>query len=138
MKKINSICIIDDDSITVFGIRKMLDKVVDCGNINDYRNGQVAMQALTTAFEEYQEIPEIIFLDINMPIMDGWQFLKAFLALPLPISVHINILTSSIDPYDHEQFEFYKNKTKHTLTYTSKPVRPENIKNITNIENLAP
>ena len=83
MTKINSICIIDDDPITVFGMRKMLDSLATCKTIYTFANGKLAIEGIKKLLADGEKIPEVIFLDINMPIMDGWQFLKEFISLPL-------------------------------------------------------
>lgn len=129
MKKINSICIIDDDPITVFGIKKMLGSLAVCNNINTYGNGKIAIDSIKKMLEE--ELPEVIFLDINMPIMDGWQFLEEFIALPVKKRIRINIITSSIDPLDIQKSEMYKASTHHLIVFRSKPIRKKEIEKIT-------
>lgn len=131
MKKINSICIIDDDPITVFGIRKLLGLVAHCDTITSYANGKLALDGIRENCMATTKVPDVIFLDINMPIMDGWQFLEEFIALPLQQKVRINMVTSSIDPSDWEKYERYRTKTGHTLSYNNKPVRKALIKEIT-------
>jgi CheY-like chemotaxis protein len=133
MKKINSICIIDDDPITVFGMRKMLDSIVSCKTIYTFVNGKLAIDGIKEILESNQEIPEVIFLDINMPIMDGWQFLKEFIALPIEHKVRINIITSSIDSTDKQNWKLYKDKTHHIVTYNNKPIREQDIADITKV-----
>ena len=133
MKKINSICIIDDDPITVFGMRKMLDSIVSCKTIHTFVNGKLAIDGIKEILESNQEIPEVIFLDINMPIMDGWQFLKEFISLPIEHKVRINIITSSIDSTDKQNWKLYKDKTHHIVTYNNKPIREQDIADITKV-----
>lgn len=133
MTKINSICIIDDDPITVFGMRKMLDSLVTYNTMNTFENGKLAIDSIKDMIADGQEIPEVIFLDINMPIMDGWQFLKEFIALPLENKVRINIITSSIDSKDEDNWKLYKGKTHHMVTYNHKPIRKQEIAEITKI-----
>lgn len=127
MIKINKICIIDDDPITVFGMRKMLDSVVNYNTLNTYFNGKLAIDSIKEVLEKNHEIPEIIFLDINMPIMDGWQFLEEFISLPIEHKVRVNIITSSIDSNDEKNWELYKTKTHHIVTYNRKPISKEEI-----------
>ncbi|MFK7814477.1 MAG: two-component system response regulator [Maribacter sp.] len=123
MIKINSVCIIDDDPITVFGMRKMLDSLVTYNVLNTFENGKIAIEAIKEMLFSGQDIPEVIFLDINMPIMDGWQFLEEFIALSIENKICINIITSSIDSADEKNWRHYKSKTHHTVTYNHKPFR---------------
>ena len=111
----------------------MLTLVVDCDSIKTYGNGKLAIDAIIDMMEDDTKIPEVIFLDINMPIMDGWQFLEEFIALPIQQKVRINIVTSSIDPHDKENWEYYKDKTHHTITYNHKPIRKKEIADITKV-----
>ncbi len=133
MKKIKFIGIVDDDPITVFGIRKMLNTVVECEIVEAYQNGKVAFEALHKKFSENEDIPEVIFLDINMPIMDGWQFLDEFLKLPIKKRIRINIVTSSIDPFDKKKWEYYKENTHHLITFNNKPINKQDIEDITQV-----
>lgn len=131
MTKINSIFIVDDDPITVFGIKKVLSTIVECNSVSTFQNGKLALDKILIMIENDQQLPEIIFLDINMPVMDGWQFLQEFLELPIKNKIRVNILTSSIDSHDRENWEFYKQKTHHTITYNNKPIRRHEIEEVT-------
>lgn len=133
MKKINLICIIDDDPITVFGIKKMLKSVSDCDSIDTYSNGKLALDGIKNKLETTQQVPEVIFLDINMPIIDGWQFLDEFITLPASNKARINIITSSIDPADRAKWEYFKLKTTHTITFNYKPLQKQDLFEITKI-----
>jgi hypothetical protein len=59
--------------------------------------------------------------------MDGWQFLQEFIELPIQDKVRINIITSSIDSTDQKKWQHYKDKTHHTVTYNNKPIRKNEI-----------
>tara|TARA_R110001583_G_scaffold29706_2_gene103681 strand:+ start:497 stop:904 length:408 start_codon:yes stop_codon:yes gene_type:complete len=131
MKKINSIYIVDDDPITVFGIRKMLDTSIEFNSSSTYVNGQLAIDAIKRTLISDERTPEVIFLDINMPIMDGWQFLEEFIELPIKEKIIINIVTSSIDPADIENWEFYRKKTHHIIRFNNKPITKAKIIEIT-------
>lgn len=133
MRKINDIAIIDDDPITVFGLRKLIGTAVECEKIESFANGKLAFEGIREKLEEEKAIPEIIFLDINMPIMDGWEFLKEFINLSIPKKVRINVVTSSIDPFDQKKWEFYKDKTHHLITFNQKPIDRNKIAEITQI-----
>lgn len=127
MIKVNSLCIIDDDPITVFGMRKMIDSIVSYKTISVFENGKLAIDGINAMISNQEDIPEVIFLDINMPVMDGWQFLEEFIALPIENKIQINIFTSSIDTRDEQNWIDYKNKTHHTVTYNHKPLNADKI-----------
>ncbi|WP_343487794.1 response regulator [Allomuricauda sp. d1] len=120
--RIDSIYIVDDDPITVFGIKKVLYDVVECDNVASFENGKEALDALLLQLEQGKEIPDIIFLDINMPVMDGWTFMEEFHKLEINKPIRINIVTSSIDPADHERWLYYRKKSMHFVDYKNKPI----------------
>ncbi|MBC2839102.1 response regulator [Robiginitalea sp. SC105] len=131
MNKVDTVFIIDDDPITVFGIRKMLMAMEAAEHTESFANGQLAFQKIQQLIETGGHLPEVIFLDINMPIMDGWQFLEAFTKLLCPRPIRINIVTSSIDPYDLQRFEGFKSRTRHLLEYRNKPIKMSDLQEMT-------
>ncbi len=133
MSKIKSVCIIDDDPITVFGIKKMLSMLDLAEDIKTYVNGKEAIDDISRMVESGETIPQVIFLDINMPIMDGCQFLEKFLDLNVDGKVRINIVTSSIDAYDKKQWERFKGLTSHLIDFKNKPIRKHDILEITRV-----
>lgn len=134
MKKIDSICIIDDDPITVFGIQhKILHAEVTKSLLVHY-NGKDALDSFLDAISQNLQLPQIILLDINMPIMDGWQFLDAFIDLHIDQQINIYILTSSISGADREKSTYFQNLTHHQISYLIKPFNQEQLKFI--IENI--
>ncbi|NER09234.1 Response regulator receiver domain-containing protein [Muriicola jejuensis] len=133
MSKINSVCIIDDDPITVFGIKKMLNMLDLADEIKTYVNGKEAIDDISGMVQKGETIPQVIFLDINMPIMDGWQFLEKFLDLQVENKIRINIVTSSIDAYDRQQWERFKGLTSHVIDFKNKPIRKNDILEITRV-----
>ncbi len=122
MKKINSIYIIDDDPITVFGIKKMLKNIASCRDINAFENGKLALDNLSERITKEVQVPEVIFLDINMPIMDGWEFLEELVALNIRQRILINVITSSIDPKDYQRWNEFRLKCWHYLNFKNKPL----------------
>ena len=122
MKKINSLYIIDDDPIAIFGIKKMLKLKVACNDIKAFENGKMALDDLKGRIEYGDGIPEVIFLDINMPIMDGWEFLEELLNLNIEEKVIINVITSSIDPSDYQKWNHFRLNSIHHLNFRNKPI----------------
>ncbi|MDG1570737.1 response regulator [Robiginitalea sp. M366] len=127
MTPIDSICVIDDDPIVVFGIRKMLQNALPETSLIAFENGRHALDYMQAALDQGIPLPRHILLDINMPIMDGWQFLEAFIGLPIPMPMDITIITSSIDPSDYGRWETFRAITHHRLEYKNKPIRKDDL-----------
>ncbi|MBQ0733328.1 response regulator [Aquimarina celericrescens] len=100
MKKIDLACIIDDDNIFIYGVRKVMELAEICNNFLIYKNGQEALDALTSIISSNNKLPDIILLDLNMPVLDGWQFLDEFIKIPASKRITIYIVSSSVDPED--------------------------------------
>ncbi len=122
MININTIYIVDDDAITTFGIKKLIHKSIRCETVMEFENGEQAMRRIKENLSKGGPIPDLIFLDINMPIMDGWQFLDEFQKITFDKKIVINIITSSIDQADVDTWESYKKKIPHYLNYSIKPI----------------
>ena len=122
MKKVSCIFIVDDDPITVFGIKKMLKSAASCEDIQIFQNGKEAYDALAERQKLGKAIPEVIFLDINMPIMDGWDFLDEIIKLDINEHIVINMITSSIDPLDYKKWNGFKNRCPFVLNFKNKPI----------------
>ena len=122
MKKIKGIYIVDDDPITVFGIKKMLNPVAICDDIQVFEHGKTALDDLQERIKFGSPLPSVIFLDINMPIMDGWDFLEEIITMELKEKMVINMITSSIDPSDYQKWDKFRLKCIHQLNFKNKPI----------------
>jgi CheY-like chemotaxis protein len=133
MKKINSACIIDDDDIFIYGTRRIMQEVRFCEDIVVFKNGKEAIDGMQNYLAEGKNLPDIIFLDINMPVMNGWDFLEEFTKIPNlnKGTVLLYVVSSSIDPSDLQkakEFELVNN-------YILKPILPKQLNEI--LETLA-
>ncbi|MEP0212813.1 MAG: response regulator [Cellulophaga sp.] len=128
MNKIFSACIIDDDPIFVYGTKRIMKEVGFTEKIEVFENGLDAIEELTRQSTIEKTLPRLIFLDLNMPIMNGWEFLDDFVKIPEAIrqNVVIYIVSSSIDPRDIERVKTYDIVTDYIL----KPVTPKDLKNM--------
>lgn len=126
MKSNNPIYIIDDDPIHVFLIQKYLKKLGIEDNTVVLKNGKEAHDYLKKVIIKSEKLPGLIFLDINMPIWDAWQFLDEYPKLKIKKNVNIYLLTSSIYKEDYKKAEEYGLNNK----YLTKPIAIDKIKEI--------
>lgn len=97
MNKINTICIINDDDIFTFILKKSITKLNICNEVITFVNGDEAIKE----FEKpNSSIPNIILLDINMPILNGWDFLAEFIKIAIPHKVAIYLISAHISNED--------------------------------------
>jgi len=123
---INTICIIDDDPIFVFGSKILLRNNSFASDYLVCQNGKEALDVITPLIESEESLPEVIFLDLNMPIMDGWEFLDEFGKLSEENNIRIYILSSSIDSIDSDKGREYPVVRKHL----TKPLAHHQIGNL--------
>ena len=122
MKMYYEILLIDDDSVVNFINSKILENEFGSTPIKVFKNGLLALEYIIAN----QEQNFMIFLDINMPIMNGWDFLDAVAKKKIHHNLEIHILTSSIDNADLIKASKYTNVT----SFLHKPLKKENIKKL--------
>lgn len=102
MKQIKTITLIDDDDIFVFLTKKTIELTKLVELIQVFENGLDALNFLKENKYNIDRLPEIILLDLSMPIMNGWQFLDEYIKLNPYIGkkITIYICSSSISHDD--------------------------------------
>lgn len=90
--------IVDDDPIARMLIRKKMSRDVTSDECLEFANGQEALDKINSISPE--EAPDLILLDLNMPILNGWEFLEECHKTIHEFEARIAILTSSIDEND--------------------------------------
>lgn len=100
--KVNSVLLIDDDEPTNFLHKMVIERAHFAKNVITMTSAIEALEFLTLAQNGEYPQPEIIFLDINMPRMNGWEFLEEYEKLPADqkAKVVVVMLTTSINPDD--------------------------------------
>ena len=126
MKKIELACIIEDDPIHLFITKKYMEIPNLVKEVIVYENGKDAFEGLKSKFHNGEKLPQIIFLDLNMPVWNGWQFLKEFTKLSTDQEITIYILSSSNSEEDLERAKQYE-KIKN---YYIKPIELSQMKEI--------
>ncbi len=97
--------VIEDDPITSLIIKRSLVKSEIFNQIQTFEEGTEALAKL----EAHVEQPNIILMDLNMPIMDGWSFLDALKQHVNLSDIPVIIMSSSIDPADAARAKTYQN-----------------------------
>lgn len=127
--KFNDVFVVDDDKIFHFIIKKLLVN----NNINVtpffFENGLQALEGIKSKLDRKENQPDLILLDINMPILDGWQFLEEFKSIKNKIQkeVIIYIISSSDNTVDRNRANDFKDEIKD---YYLKPITVDGIKSI--------
>ncbi len=125
METFKKVLLIDDDDI-VNSINSVIIKHARFANeVESVNNVPTAIEFLNRA-KNNNEIPEVIFLDLNMPDLDGWDFMEEYQKLGINGEVKVVMLTSSISTKDEER----ASSTEQIAAFISKPLSPELLENI--------
>lgn len=126
--------LIDDDPVTNFVNTKIIKLAAPTLEVIAYTNAGIALKELKQSLAtDPDQLPDFIFLDINMPEVDGWDFLEEFVMLPSPAleKTKVILLTSSIDVDDIAKSRTYK----PVIDFLSKPLNCANVHQIMGTQN---
>ena len=116
----NLVIIIDDDPISVLVCETIMRKQGFAKEVKKFPEAHSALDFFKKHVADGLPLPDFIFLDIQMPMIDGWDFLDMYAAL-LPESQqipHVVMLSATFDPEDERKSEAH-HLVKHFL---SKPI----------------
>jgi len=130
MRKLSGILLIDDDDTTNFLNQRLLERMQVTENIRTFVNGKQAFDYLYNVSNNNYEVsdrnyfqPELIFLDINMPVMDGFEMLDLYerLSHGFRKNIVLAVLTTSSHPQDTASAR------KYQAEYLTKPLTADKV-----------
>ncbi len=117
--------IVDDNAVFRTLVKMQISKIEKNITVEEFEHGKSAMGAVLKYDSDNQ--PDIILLDINMPVMNGWEFISAYDKLDVNFDrTWIYIVTSSIDPKDFERAR----DSEYVHDFLVKPIEIDNLKKI--------
>ena len=131
----NKILCIDDDPITLMLCKKVIEKSEFSKEIDTVNNGEDALiyfdnLKINLLNKKSFVLPEFVFLDLNMPVMGGWEFLDLFLKdkyYSFFPDLKVIVLSSTIDPKDIEKSKTYP----MVINFLSKPITKDMLNSLT-------
>jgi CheY-like chemotaxis protein len=137
---IRKVLCVDDDTISLTISQLLLKRTGFATEVNTVIDGSEALEYFEDLFatnpNPAENAPELILLDINMPVMNGWEFLQEYTPRfldKLP-NTHIVILSSTIDPEDFALAKQYP----VVVQFISKPLSIENLEELRSNPAMAP
>jgi CheY-like chemotaxis protein len=126
MKKFSSVLLVDDDQITNFSNQILLEDMEVTQEVLVALNGLEALNLIERKCKEGR-CPQLILLDINMPVMNGFEFLQAYdeLNVTCKQSVVVVMLTTSMNPVDVDRL-----RTLPVNGFLNKPLTEEMVRNL--------
>jgi CheY-like chemotaxis protein len=120
-----NVLIVDDDEVYLYLMKRLLKELSEGMEVHTSTDGEQAIDFIKKCDAEKNLAPKIIFLDVNMPFLDGWGFLEEFKKLNVNFEdkIHIYLVTSSELPADKKRAEEYKELDG----YIVKPISEEKL-----------
>jgi two-component system, chemotaxis family, chemotaxis protein CheY len=128
MERLKDVFVVDDDKIYHFILKNLLNRNDSRIKPSFFENGQDALEILKEKIVT-NNYPDLILLDINMPIMDGWQFLEEYRKLKrdFDIPTKVYMITSSVDVVDQTRARHFENEISK---YYVKPINEHDLSKI--------
>lgn len=126
MKTLETILLVEDDDTINFYNEYVIKGLELSQNVEITLNGREALDYLEARVEEGVGLPELIFLDINMPVMNGFEFIEEFERKGWEGSTLVVMLTTSIHPNDLARAKQYTSIAE----YVHKPLMEDDLRGI--------
>ncbi len=120
--------IIDDDKIYRYATERYIQILNLANDVRAYSDGQEALNYIKQNSKNVDLLPDVIFLDINMPLMDGWDFVDEYLKIQseMPKDIKLYMVSSSIDERDRVKAL----NINEVADYVVKPISEEKLKSL--------
>ena len=117
---ISNFIVVDDDYVNNIICRRIIKKAFPEADVQEFLDPDTALVYIKSTFAKYDSPDAVLFLDINMPTITGWQFLEAFERFDTRVKGHLKIymLSSSVDLNDKERAA----NNPNVLGYFEKPL----------------
>lgn len=127
MPKLPCVLLVDDDPTTNFLNRKLLLRLGVTEEVRVALNGAAALADLHACRDQPENRPVLIFLDVNMPVMSGIEFLEAYQQLPpaQQSAVVVVMLTTSVNPRDQQRTDQLP-----VAAYLTKPLTQQQVERV--------
>jgi len=132
---LKKILCVDDDPITLMLCKKVIERTSFAQEIVTAQNGEEAFQYFKKIVDEIKndntvEYPKLVLLDLNMPVMNGWEFLDAYSKNKFQdiVTSEFIVLSSTIDPEDVKKSKAYK----MVIDFMSKPITTAMLEDLKN------
>lgn len=116
--------IVDDDKLTQLIHKKVLERAAIADNPEVFSDGEKALNFLTSNY--CRNTRYLILLDINMPVMDGWQFLEEISERFSASNIHVVMVSSSVYGSDRARASTYK----PVLNFMEKPLSADALQRV--------
>ncbi|MCJ8164195.1 response regulator [Pontibacter sp. E15-1] len=124
MQKIKSVLLVDDDPASNYLAQLLFKRLAMVEHLSVAANGKEALDYVMEHLEQ-SSFPELILLDINMPLMDGFEFIEQFQRLPFYSRSRVVLLSSSVSFKDKEKAAHFQ-----LAEFINKPLTREKLAKI--------
>ena len=127
------IMLVDDEDIVLFINEKIIKSSGIAERLLKQKNGAIALDYIKNNINKPENLPDLIFLDLNMPVMDGKTFMDTYENLPewVKEKSKVIIVSSSLDISDKDYFK----QNKHVIGYLAKPLSDHDLSKVLSIYN---